>query len=163
MGGLQQFIIDSGAEGALEIDEKFKPYLKTFPATELKPYAEPVSPQEMHVGRVYFALQFSGRGLLVPHLYPLIFLGHDLDSDSTNLRYFQDFDSYLAGVRYGTQGQENSECFQAYGAEEGNHIFDYEHALQALMSCALKRRGIVDLDQQIRRLAEDEQFGEPKS
>ena len=36
----------------MEIDEKFRPYLKTFPATELKPYAEPVSSQEMHVGRV---------------------------------------------------------------------------------------------------------------
>ena len=147
----------------MEIDEKFKPYVKTFPATELKPYAEPVSPQEMHVGRVYFALQFSGRGLLVPHLYPLIFLGHDLDGENRDLRYFQDFDSYLAGVRYGTQEEENSECFQAYGAEEGKHVFDYEHALLLLMSCALKRRGIVDLDQQIGGIAEDAQFDEPKS
>jgi hypothetical protein len=147
----------------MHIDEKFKPYLKTFPATELKPYAEPVSAQEMQVGRVYFALQFSGRDLLVPHLYPLMFLGHDLDGDSTNLRYFQDFDSYCAGVRYGTQEEEHSGCFQAYGPEEGKHIFDYEHALQALMSCALTRRGMLDLDQRIVRLAEDAQFGEPRS
>lgn len=76
----------------------------------------------MREGRVYFAVQFSDRGLLVPHMYPLIFLGHDLDRDSRGLRYFQDFDSYIAGVRYGKHGEEESACFQAYGPEQGQHI-----------------------------------------
>src|ERR1700742_3326780 len=78
----------------LSIDEKFRPYVKTFPATELPPYAEPISSEEMQAGRVYFAVQFLDRDLLVPHLYPLIFLGLDLDGESRNMRYFQDFDSY---------------------------------------------------------------------
>jgi len=147
----------------MEIDEKFRPYVKTFPATELPPYIEPVSPQDMQKGRVYFSVQFLDRNLLVPRLYPLIFLGHDLDGDSTNLRYFQDFDSYLAGERYGKHGEEQSACFEVCGPEGGQHICDYEHALLVLMSCALKRRGTVDLDQQIGRLAEDAQFGEPRS
>lgn len=146
----------------MEIDEKFRPYVKTFPATELMPYAEPVSPQEMQDGRVYFALQFLDRDLLVPHLYPLIFLGHDLDGESRNLRYFQDFESYVAGVRYGRHDEENSTCFQVYGPEEGKHIFDYEHALKALMRCALTRREMVDIDQRISRLTEGAQSGEPK-
>ena len=144
----------------LEIDENFRPYLKTYPATELVPYAEPVSPQEMQEGRVYFVLQFLDRDFLVPHLYPLIFLGLDLDGDSRNLRYFQDFDSYMAGVRYGGHGEEDSSCFHVYGPEEGKHIFDYEYALKGLMRCALTRRDMVDIDQRIRRLAKDAQSGE---
>jgi hypothetical protein len=84
----------------LEINGKFRPGVKTFPATELISYAEPVLPRETHEGRVYFAVQFLDRDLLVRNLYPLIFLGHDLDSGSGNLRYFQYFDSYIAGVRY---------------------------------------------------------------
>jgi len=138
----------------LETDEKFKPSLQTFPATELKPYAEPVSPHEMEEGRVYFAVQFSERNLLVPRLEPWIFLGQDLDGDSRNKRYFQDFDSYCAGLRYAEQGEADSVCFQVYGPEEGKHIFDYEHALKQLMRCGLRRQGIADIDQRIRLLAE---------
>ena len=146
----------------MDIDQKFKLDVKSFPATELKSYAEPASPDEMHHGRVYFVLQFMDRDLLVPHLYPLIFLGHDLDGDKRNLRYFQDFESYIAGVRYGSHGEEDSACFHVYGPEDGKHIFDYEYALKGLMSCALTRRNMVDVDQRIRRLAEEAQSGEPK-
>jgi hypothetical protein len=113
----------------VSIDEKFRPHMKVFPATELPPYSEPVLPSEMQVGRVYFALQYLDRDLLVPHLYPLIFLGDDLDGNPRNMRFFQDFDSYSAGVRYASRGQEHSECFQTYGPDEGKHIFDYDHAL----------------------------------
>jgi hypothetical protein len=146
----------------LTIDEKFRPYVKTFPATELPPYAEPISPEEMQVGRVYFALQFLDRALLVPHLYPLIFLGLDLDGDSRNMLYFQDFDSYRAGVRYGSHGEEESASFHVYQSNAGGHIFDYEHALRLLMRCGLDRRDTVDLDQRIRRLVEDAQAGKPQ-
>jgi hypothetical protein len=101
-----------------------------------------------------FALQFSERNLLVPRLEPWIFLGQDLDGDSRNKRYFQDFDSYCAGLRYAEQGEADSVCLQVYGPEEGKHIFDYEHALKQLMRCGLRRQGIADIDQRIRLLAE---------
>ena len=146
----------------MEIDEKFRPYVKTFPATELMPYAEPILPQEMQEGRVYFALQFFDHDLLVPHLYPLIFLGHDLDGDSKNLRYFQDFDSYTAGIRYDTKTDEDSACFQVCGPDGGNHIFEYEHALKVLMRCALTRRDVVNIDERIRCSAEGGQSGQPQ-
>ena len=146
----------------MEIDEKLRRYVKTFPATELPPYAEPVSPQEMQEGRVYFAVFFSAPGLLVPRVYPLIFLGHDLDGDSANRRYFQDFDSYVAGVRYGKHGEEEAACFEVCGPEAGKHIFDYEHALKVLMRCALTRRDMVDVDQRIRRSAEGAHPGDSK-
>jgi hypothetical protein len=134
----------------MEIDERFRPYVKTFPATELKPYAEPVSPQEMKEGRVYFALQFLDKDLLVPVLQPLVFLGYNLDGDDPDLRYFQDFGSFLAGVRFPACEQEGLECFEAYGPDEGKHIFEYHHALEVLMRCALQRHETAELDERIR-------------
>ena len=141
----------------MEIDDKFRPYVKTFPATELPPYAEPILPEDMQEGRVYFALQFLDRDGLVPHLYPLFFLGNDLDGDTRNMRFFQDFDSYIAGVRYGGHREEDSACFQVYGPEEGKHIFNFESALKVLMRCALMRRDVTDIDQRVRRFANEAQ------
>jgi len=116
-----------------------------------------VSPDEMQAGRVYFALQYLDRDLLVPHLYPLIFLGHDLDNDQRDIRFFQHFDSYMAGVRYANHSEEDEDsgCFEAYGPDEGKHIYDYEHAIKLLMRCTLIRRDVADVDQRIRRSADE--------
>lgn len=141
----------------LEIDDKFRRYVKTFPATELPPYGEPASSEEMQEGRVYFALQYLDRDGLVPHCYPLIYLGNDLDGDSENLRFFQHFDSYRAGVRYSAHREEDSECFEVYEPDQGKHIFEFENALKLLMRCALTRRDVADIDQRIRRLADETQ------
>lgn len=63
--------------------------MKTYPATELKSYAEPVTPKDMKEGRVYFAVQFLDTDLLVPVLEPFIFIGWNLDGSDADLRFFQ--------------------------------------------------------------------------
>lgn len=136
--------------------------MKIFPSTELPSYAEPASPDQMQVGCIYFALLYSDPDLLVPNLYPLMFLGHDLDGAPRNMRFFQHFDSYRDGVRYGRHAPEESECFEMYGPDAGKHIFDYEHAVQSLMRCALNRRDIADVDERI-RLSAQAREGEPNS
>lgn len=145
----------------MAIDEKLRRYVKVFPATELLPYGEPVSPDEMQVGRVYFELYFLDADLLLPRLEPMIFLGVDLDGESKNERYFQDFNSYRGGVRYEKQPhEEESARFEVYGLDGGNHIFDYELALRVLMRCALDRRDKADVDQRIRRSADESSASE---
>jgi len=139
----------------LAIDDHFRPGVKVFPATEIPSYGEPVCPDEMQAGRVYFALQYSDPDLLCPHLYPLIFLGCDLDGNRRNLRFFQDFNSYRAGVRYASHGEEDSGSFHVYGTDDGKHIYAYEQALKLLMRCALIRRDAADIDQRIRHSAEE--------
>jgi hypothetical protein len=140
-------------------DEWFKDYVKTFPATELKPYAEPVMPEQTQKGRVYFGLHFLDDDFLVPTLQPLIFLGC-LDSDDPSRRFFQDFDSFRAGVRFSTRSDEDSRHFEVYGPDEGNHIFEYEHALEGLMRCALQRRQAIDMDDRILREAKQSETPE---
>jgi hypothetical protein len=111
-----------------------------FPATELKPFAEPISADEMQQGRIYFALQFLDEHMLIPVLEPLVFLGYDLRHEGNGSRYFQDFESFRADVRFSTVSTENRDHFQVYARNEGNHIFEFEDALKGLMRCALRRR-----------------------
>lgn len=115
-------------------------YIKRFEARELRPYAEPVSLHELVEGRVYFAVQFVDENLLIPTVEPLIFIGCNLKVGDDKQFYFQNFESYSAGLRYPPSSDEDAMAFQVCGPEEGNHIFEYEHALDVLMRCALARR-----------------------
>jgi hypothetical protein len=112
-----------------------------FEARELKPYAEPVSSTDLREGEVYFSVQFADEKLLVPIVEPLVFVGRNLGEDDTNLLYFQNFESYTVGGRYASVTEENIADFKVRDPEEIKHIFEYERALDALMSCSLRRRG----------------------
>jgi hypothetical protein len=62
-----------------------------FEARELKPYAEPVSPEELKIGETYFAVLFLDDDGLVPTLEPKIFIGRDLEPEDDGKLYFQDY------------------------------------------------------------------------
>lgn len=130
-------------------EERFRPHIKTFPATELMPYAEPVEPNGMKQGRVYFALQYLDDAGLVPLLTPLIFVGYD--AEEPELRIFQSYESFLGGLRYHerTNIEDWPHPFECYGPDEGKQIFEYDKALRVLMRCALTRRDLADVDQRI--------------
>lgn len=141
-------------------DEWFTKDIKTFPATELKPFAEPVTSDQMQEGRVYFALQYLDDDLFVPVLRPMLFLGY-LDAERPSLRYFQDFDSFRAGVRFSNRSEEDSAHFEVYGPDEGKHIFEYARALDCLMRCTLNRSEAADIDHRILQGAERSRSSEP--
>jgi hypothetical protein len=124
----------------MEMPKRIRPKITIFPARKLKPYAQPVDPARMEKGRVYFALQYLDYALFVPFLEPLIFLGFNLDRKNPDIRFFQGYESYIAGVRYKRARKAHRSDFHLYGPDEGKHIFDYEHALEGLMSCALRRQ-----------------------
>lgn len=109
-----------------------------FEARELKPYAEPVSPEELREGEMYFAVFFLDDDAMVPVLAPRVFIGRDLETGDQGEIYFQDFDSYKRGVRFESASEKDDDAVFEKGAER--HIFEYERALDVLMSCALRRR-----------------------
>lgn len=109
-----------------------------FEARELKSYAEPVSARDLRENEVYFSVQFVDDRLLVPIVLPLVYVGANLAKGDVELFYFQDFESYSAGVKYFTE--DESRDFHVRGPNDLNHIFDYEHALESLMKCSLRRR-----------------------
>lgn len=72
---------------------------------------------------------------------PLIYIGANLKNGDRELFYFQDFESYSNGLRYSTKSGHDPN-FEVRGPSDLNHIFHYEHALELLMKCSLRRRNL---------------------
>jgi hypothetical protein len=107
-----------------------------FEERELKDYAEPVLPDQLKEGNVYFSVVFLDKDGWIPSMEPRVFVGSKLEPEGTKL-YFQDFTSYQRGIRFESPNAEEEATFVT-GA--GRHIFEYERALDVLMACALRRR-----------------------
>lgn len=111
-----------------------------FEARELKSYAEPVLSSDLREGQVYFSVQFADEKMYIPIMEPFVFLGRDLDGGHSEQLFFQNYESYSAGIRYQSATNDDAMAFQVYSPHEINHIFEYEHALESLMKCSLRRR-----------------------
>lgn len=111
-----------------------------FEARQLKEFAEPVSIESLHVGGVYFAVQFLDADMLVPVLEPLIYLGKSLPGTEQGNLCFQSFESHARGVRFDSASTDERQSFQIASPKSVNHIFEFERALDVLMKCALDRR-----------------------
>jgi hypothetical protein len=107
-----------------------------FAERELKPYAEPLIPDKLRIGETYFGVYFLDKDGFVPVLEPKVFIGHNLEPEDKDELYFQDFASYLSGLGYDTASAEDEAVFET-GAEK--HIFEYERALDVLLTCSLRR------------------------
>ena len=59
-----------------------------FEERELKPYAEPVSPETLREGEVYFAVFFLDDEAMIPTLVPRVFIGRDLEPNDEREIYF---------------------------------------------------------------------------
>ncbi len=111
-----------------------------FEERELKFYAQPITAETLQVGRTYFCVQYPDRDMLIPIVETFVFAGRKLHPEDAEGRlYFQDVESYLQGIRYGSAAAKNA-TFRVPLEENTKHIFEYEHALEELMKCSLRRR-----------------------
>lgn len=110
-----------------------------FAARELKSCAEPITPDALVVGQVYFSVQYDDRDMLAPVVEALVFIGNNLEPGPDGVgHYFQDAGSHLAGVRYADDDQQHARFFrQAPG--QVKHVFEFERALDELLKCSLRR------------------------
>ena len=111
-----------------------------FEARELKPYAEPISKSELREGEVYFFVTFADDEMLVPTMDTVVFVGSNREPGDEDRVYFQDVESFTRGVRYDTASDDNPAVFHCGSERELGHVFDFEHALDQLMACALRRQ-----------------------
>lgn len=107
-----------------------------FEARQLKPYAEPVSANELKRGKEYFSVTFVDDECCIPIIDTLVFMGK---TDEGLLR-FQDVVSYRRGVRPDQDPGEGHATLYECTEDQVSAIFDYERALDVLMRCSLKRR-----------------------
>jgi hypothetical protein len=110
-----------------------------FEARELKPYAEPVSADELAEGEVYFTVRYIDEEMLIPTVDTLVFIGRDLGPGDSRKLYFQEVDSYLQGVRFAAASEDDSALFITESADKP-WIFQFDHALDLLLKCSLRRR-----------------------
>lgn len=111
-----------------------------FEARELKSYAEPVSKEDLEEGTVYFFVNFVDEQLLIPTLEPVVYVGRNLEPEDVDQVYFQDVVSFINDVRYNTASDGDDAVFQTGSENELGHVFEYEHALDQLLACALRRK-----------------------
>jgi hypothetical protein len=107
-----------------------------FEGRDLKDYAEPVLPDQLQEGKVYFAVVFLDEDGLVPSMEPRVFIGPRAEPEGDN-HYFQDFASYRRGIRIDSANADEEATFIT-GA--GRYIFEYDRALDVLLACALRRQ-----------------------
>jgi hypothetical protein len=107
-----------------------------FEERELKEYSEPVLPDQLQEGKVYFAVIFLDEKGFVPSMEPRVFVGVKKEPEGDKL-YFQDFASFQRGIRFESPNADEDASFIT-GA--GRSIFEYERALEVLMACSLRRR-----------------------
>jgi hypothetical protein len=114
-----------------------------FEARELAEYPESVPVHELKEGAIYFAVEFVDRGTFLPRLEPRVYIGRDLCPGDVGQLYFQDAASYLEGVRFGSAGSAIADATFVQTPEARDKrvsVFEYERALEILMSCSLRRR-----------------------
>jgi len=111
-----------------------------FKARDLEPHAEPITADRLCEGNVYFSVQYADPTLLVPIVQPIVFIGRNLEDGDVDLLYFQGYESFASGIRFVEASKGELADFDARGPEDLNHIFDFDHALDELMRCSLRRR-----------------------
>ena len=113
-----------------------------FESREVPRYAEPITPQELREGDVYFAVRFKDDKRFIPTMYPLVYLGRGLRPDLGDRFYFQDVGSY---VQHGSAVASKIEGADLYAQlpDQLKDIFTYERALDRLLCCSLRRRGLA--------------------
>ncbi len=123
-----------------------------FEAREIKPYSIPVSPSELKVGEVYFSISYVDEYMHYPIMETLVFIGRDLDIidkdpdlDDRVQVYFQDYESYALGIRIDNLPKNNEAILSSYIEDELNGVYEFERALDQLMWCSLKRRGLEEI------------------
>jgi hypothetical protein len=130
-----------------------------FPEREIHHYAEHVPPADLTVGQVYFRLGYLDNEMRFPCLTPMVYIGRDLEptNDGVHHLYFQDAASYLSGVRWddptpAIAGETEEERFESWSERayfetaaesQGSGMYEFEKALNSLLLCSLRRRGLV--------------------
>ena len=109
-----------------------------FEGRVVRNFAEYAPSAELRVGQVYFLTNFVDQDAIIPQLKPLVFIGCDLHPGDSDDLYFQDAESYLAGVRHSSEAERESAEFHSIAAHSP-FVQTFEQALDVLLDCSLRR------------------------
>jgi hypothetical protein len=106
-----------------------------FDAREIPAYAEPIMPDQLKSGEVYWTVRFIDKNMLIPTSEPRVFIGRDLEAGDCGMTYFQDARSYF------DQDSEDGEAMiVAMHESDLIYVFQFDRALDRLLECSLRRK-----------------------
>ena len=114
-----------------------------FEEREVPDYAEPVSATALRESDIYFLVQYADKDLLIPKMQTVVFLGWRENGQKDRRALFQDIESHRAGVSFETATDDERLDFLSQPEDQLNAIFEFEKALNNLMRCSLRRRGLA--------------------
>jgi hypothetical protein len=113
----------------------------TFAQREIPAYAQFVKGHQLTVGETYFHVSYVDQDMLIPTVSSLVYIGKNFGNDEVSTLYFQDVDSYFAGLRITDEHPDPGSMRLESWPEDGfTGVCDFEHALECLMLCSLRRR-----------------------
>jgi len=116
--------------------------LITFEKREIPMYAQFGSSDQLTVGETYFHVSYVDHDMTIPIVSSLTYIGKNLLEDEVSTLYFQDVESHRAGVRITDENPDpDSGRFETW-PEASHSICEFEQALELLMLCSLRRKGM---------------------
>ena len=112
-----------------------------FEQREIPAGAQPIPSDQLIVGETYFHVSYVDHDMKIPIVSSLVYVGKNFGDDEVSTLYFQDVESYLAGVRLTDDNADpDSAWFESWPEDSFHAVFDFEHALEQLMKCSLRRK-----------------------
>jgi hypothetical protein len=104
------------------------------------PIVEPISPEDLVSGEIYYAVQFLDDELTVPSVEPIVFVGWDHFGDErVRTAYFQTAETYSRGVRLETTTADDPADFLCAEEDELSYIFNFEGLVESISATAHRR------------------------
>ena len=103
--------------------------------------------RELKTGAIYFFVNFVDEEMVIPTMDTVVYIGENLEPGDEDRVYFQDIDSFNRGVRYDSEGDGEPALFQTGSKHEIGHVFTFEHALDVLLRCSLRRKKSMERQQ----------------
>lgn len=114
-----------------------------FESREIQDFADPVPSSMLREGSAYFMVTFVDEKMLVPQMVTVAFVGKDKEVGEQDVYYFQDIDSYSDGIIYNSSAADEHAQFFKCSGKDYSGVYDFETALEILMVCSLRRRGLA--------------------
>ena len=97
---------------------------------------------DLREGASYYMVNFADDEMLEPHVETIVYVGRNLRDGDAGKVYFQDTYSHAEGVRLSTSTGADQAHFHQFDDNGLGAIFGFEQALDVLLHCSLRRRGI---------------------
>lgn len=109
-----------------------------FASREVSEDCEPVTADDLEVGKVYFDLGYADWDLLIPSMETLVLVKMS-EKDGLRVFLFQTATAHFSGIPIEDAGSHEYPMLREYDENSLNAIFDFEGMFEQFLICSLRR------------------------